>query len=356
MKDSKEIDTSHDDKVLQIILKFKARADHNNTPLPEVKSALRMASRLQIKHNITDVDLQSLAPKIKMEVYGRSIVHILPLKPGSVVVEESWVSVMANAMITCFDCDGCSESFWDHELVAWTFFGYASNTRSAAEAFEVVHNQMLEWARDKKKGRNSYCLGIANGLVDVAEEEMKQQKEFIERQQEALRARRREEKLARDRELNRLHGLQIDYNAQNTQETGSEARPPLLSINPPHTTSRVDDIVDDDDANDPTIKTEEGIENSDSEKLDIRAQTESGWYALIFERRRSAMLSNRRRSRFSCRHQPGLDGVPRLEERSSLSSSSAICLPACSFKYRSTGLLVMGPTTVSLELPRHAYT
>ena len=275
VKGFKEIDTSHDDKVLQTILKCKARADHNHTPLPEVESALRMASRLQMKHNITNADLQRMAPEIKKQVCGQSIVHILPVKSGSKVVEESWVSVMADAIRMFFDCDCYSESRWDHTQVTWTFFGYAANTRLAAEAFEVVHNQTLEWARDKKRGRNSYCLGIANGLVDAAEEEKEQQEEeFKQRQREALLARRREEKLARDRELSRLHGLQIDFDAQKTQQEGSEARPLSLSSNQPRTNPRIDDIIDDDDANGRAIKTEEGMENTDSDEDEMMRKEE----------------------------------------------------------------------------------
>lgn len=94
------------------------------------------------------------------------------------------------------------------EEIEWTFYGIAEHTVSAAVAFEAVHNQIQEWAAQMKgvSKRNSYCLGVADGLVRLAEttKEMAEE-EARQYETQALAARITEEDMKQQVKLYRLY-------------------------------------------------------------------------------------------------------------------------------------------------------
>lgn len=61
--------------------------------------------------------------------------------------------------------------------VEWVFYGIAINTAAAAMAFEMAHNLIFEWARNKagRNAKTSYCLGIDTGLLDIAQKEKREE-------------------------------------------------------------------------------------------------------------------------------------------------------------------------------------
>jgi hypothetical protein len=92
--------------------------------------------------------------------------------------------------------------------ITWTFYGIAENTVTAAMGFEMAHNEILNWACSYKSGSPtfSYRIGVADGLVAVANREKKRELEDLRRKEQAMvTAREHEEVQDRQRKIDRLH-------------------------------------------------------------------------------------------------------------------------------------------------------
>lgn len=165
-------DSTVDQRILDRIQKCLQRAKHPNTPELEAKAAWRMSSRLMAQYNVTQADLlaETTINNDFASFGGESVVAIVNDRDyDRDVINQAWVSDIAKAMTIFFDCAEYSVS--DYDAIEWTFYGIAANTVAAAMAFEMAHNLTLEWARNKKGVKHSYCLGIGDGLVEMARQE-----------------------------------------------------------------------------------------------------------------------------------------------------------------------------------------
>ena len=220
-----KVDSKAEKRVLEVIMKCRARADHPATPQPEAEVALRTACRLMVQHHITEGEIfaEVMNPVVRNLVGGESTVRIVSTKGDSrKVIQETWVLFVSRAITTFVDCK--SYTTLKPSALVWIFYGIAENTRAAAIAFEMVHNLVIEWARGKKRAKNSYCLGIANGLCQIAKDEKKQAKqEAKKREKEITSARLNQEARDRQHELNRLHGLhQNEHEKVDSKMGGSD--------------------------------------------------------------------------------------------------------------------------------------
>jgi len=146
-----------------------------------------------------------IASEEQTQYAGQSTVSITCTKDlFSKVISQTWVHDVASAMTVFFDCKAYSTALT--RSIEWTFYGIAPNTVAAAIAFEMAHNLILEWARGKKGTINSYCLGVAAGLREMASENKKEEREAKRSEQETLSARINQEQLERQKELGRLNG------------------------------------------------------------------------------------------------------------------------------------------------------
>jgi hypothetical protein len=219
-KTSDHVATEVEANILTRIRKCLDRANHPNTPEMEAKAALHMSSRLMAQYNVTQADVLAQATDSgeQKQYAGQSTVSISSTKDRSAkVISQTWVHGVASAMMMFFDCKSYSTAL--KFSIEWTFYGIAPNTAAAAIAFEMAHNLILEWARGKKSAVNSYCLGVANGLLEMAREEKRQEeREAKKREQEDLSVRLQQEQLERQKELDRLH---VDVGTAETQKTPS---------------------------------------------------------------------------------------------------------------------------------------
>jgi hypothetical protein len=193
--------------ILDRIRKCLDRANHPTTPEIEAKAALHMSSRLMAQYNVTQADVlaQAADSEQQKQYAGQSNVAITSTKgPFAKVISQTWVHRVAAAMEVFFDCKTYSTArTWSIE---WTFYGIAPNTAAAAISFEMAHNLILEWAKEKKGVINSYCLGVGQGLWEMAKEEKRREEgEARKREQDTLSARLKEEELQRQKELDRLN-------------------------------------------------------------------------------------------------------------------------------------------------------
>lgn len=159
-------------EVVERIKKCLARGNHANANENEAKSAIKMASKIMQQHNITQAQIMEGEDDAqRLERGGLSIVNIGPRTQYRQTVFETWVVDLTKAICNFFDCKAySSQSFFS---VKWTFYGVAEHTESAAMAFEMAHNLIQGWARPLHGvcARNSYCLGVAHGLEDIAKAE-----------------------------------------------------------------------------------------------------------------------------------------------------------------------------------------
>ena len=164
---------SVDQMVLDRIKKCLNRAKHPNTTEFEANTAWKMASKLMLDHNVTQVDVlgQAKEDESLAQLGGESLVAITHMKTPDKVKAQGWVGGIARAMTTLFNC--ASYSTKRAYSIEWTFYGIAVNTAPAAMAFEMAHNLALEWASARKGPKFDYCMGIGDGLVRIARDEKK---------------------------------------------------------------------------------------------------------------------------------------------------------------------------------------
>ncbi|SPO23843.1 uncharacterized protein UTRI_03626_B [Ustilago trichophora] len=207
--------------ILSRIQKSLALAKHPGTGEAEAQQALRLATRLMSSQNLTQADiLASSSAETNQTRAGMSIVEIVSQTNAS-PRNESWVNQVAIAINLFFDVKAYSTSYANRTKLSWTFYGLAINTVAAAHAFEMVHNQVLTWAYEKasaklvsgKTGKNSYCQGVAAGLIALAKKEKKE-----------------EMRLAIESEKKRLKDAEEQEAAQTKKEKERLEDPPVSSV------------------------------------------------------------------------------------------------------------------------------
>ena len=207
-----------DRKILGRIEKCLQRANHPNTPELEAKAAWRMASRLMAHYNVTQADVLEEASNKDdyASLGGQSVVSIKSTKAEfGRAIHQAWVHDVAEAMEIYFDCSSYSTS--RATSVDWNFYGIAANTVPAAIAFEGAHNLLLEWARSKKRFKPSYCLGVAEGLVAMAE------KDKEEERKQAQGSARQQQQQQRDSLLQDDHGHKGEADRNGGKEERSKS-------------------------------------------------------------------------------------------------------------------------------------
>ena len=159
-------------EIVERIKKCLARGNHANANEHEAKSAIKLASKIMQQHNITQAQvMEGENDAQRLQRGGLSTVKIEPRTKYRRIILETWVVQLKSAICTFFDCDVyCNNS---PDSIEFTFFGVAESTVSAAVAFEMTHNGIQSWAWrfNGACARDSYRLGVAVGLQDIAQAE-----------------------------------------------------------------------------------------------------------------------------------------------------------------------------------------
>lgn len=194
-------------EVIERIKKCFARANHETANEQEARAASKMAAKIMEQYQITQADVMAEEDsEQRAKRGGMSTVDIWPATDGGRPFTPGWVDWLSGAMQNFFDCRAYSTAHT--KKIEWTFYGIAEHTVSAAIAFEAVHNQTQDWS-ERFTGipvRNSYCLGLAEGLLRLSKEEQKATEQKV-RQAEAnaFAAKLKQERLDEQRRLARLH-------------------------------------------------------------------------------------------------------------------------------------------------------
>ncbi|KAJ6593953.1 hypothetical protein B0H19DRAFT_42762 [Mycena capillaripes] len=234
-----------DGAVIGRIKKALALASHAQTGEDEARAALRMASKLLERHNVTQAEV--MAQETESEQLKRAGTSIVSVKstvaPTTAVNIEGWTNTLSAAMDTFFDCQSYNTKFnGARPKVDWAFY---EQTVAAAHAFEITYNLISSWSLkpDIGKGvhaKNCYRTGVAHGLYEMAKKEKEQDKERAQKKEQALLKTRQEQEAAEDKaRLDRLEG---------PEEVEIKAEEPMVDLKPePDRSVKIEEVDDDDD-------------------------------------------------------------------------------------------------------------
>ncbi|KAJ7096269.1 hypothetical protein C8R44DRAFT_812580 [Mycena epipterygia] len=225
-----------DGAVIGRIKKALALAGHEQTGEDEARAALRMASKLLERHNVTQADIMSQETESEqLKRAGTSIVSIRSTVGATTVNLERWTGTLASSMNTFFDCQSYNTRFnGSRPKVDWAFYGLAEQTVAAAHAFEMTYNLISAWSLkpDIGKGvhaKNCYRTGVAHGLYHMATKEKEQDKQRAVKKEQALLKARQDQEAAEDRSReDRLKGPEAKIAGPSSEvKIKSEDKPEL---------------------------------------------------------------------------------------------------------------------------------
>ncbi|CAK3844629.1 Hypothetical predicted protein [Lecanosticta acicola] len=216
-----------DEAILARIKKCLERANHPNAAKAEARAALYLAFRLMKQFNVTQAEVMAHeTPETQRKYAGQSTVAILRRdgNQNKTVQENIYIDPLVCAVEAYFT----TKAYITHEerSLEITFYGISENTATAANAFEMVFNLIVERARKYpgQNGKNSYCVGIADGLLRHAEKLNKDEEARAKKaEQDTFAARVKEEEVQRQAALHRLGQFPTEGDmADNTAEDVSQ--------------------------------------------------------------------------------------------------------------------------------------
>ncbi|KAI4244397.1 MAG: hypothetical protein LQ352_006823 [Teloschistes flavicans] len=200
------------DEANGIIIRIRncfARADPQKSNEHEARIALKIAHKLMQEHDIGMADIMADHERShRARRGGQSTVDLQPAGHGGKFCITAWMVQLIGAMGEFFDCRAYATVSRDNIRI--TFYGIAEHTSSAATAFESTYNQVQDWSEDKGgvAERNSYCLGVADGLAALAKHEKRNADQLAQTNEErALIAKILEEDKERKQREERLQVL-----------------------------------------------------------------------------------------------------------------------------------------------------
>ncbi|KAJ7497346.1 hypothetical protein FB451DRAFT_1386612 [Mycena latifolia] len=266
------------DAVIGRIRKALALASHDQTGEDEARAALRMASKLLERHNVTQADILSQETESEqLKRAGTSVVSIKnTVKPTTAVSLELWTNTLAAAMDTFFDCQSYNTKFnGKRPKVDWTFYGLAEQTVAAAHAFEMTYNLISAWSLKPNVGKgvhakkqllshgrrawfvfsdhadSSWFLTVVGilGLYGMAKKEKEEDKQrAIKKEQALLKARQEQEAAEDNSRMERLKGPEAETIAGPSTQTKIKAEEPPIDVKPElDRRVKIEEIDDEDD-------------------------------------------------------------------------------------------------------------
>ncbi|KAI4092835.1 MAG: hypothetical protein LQ344_003200 [Seirophora lacunosa] len=225
-KDSASIPkpTTAGQEAIDRVQKCFDRARHQNANEQEAKAATLLAMRTMEKYQISQADLMiNEVNNQRAQRGGLSTVDIRPHQGGGRAFTPGWVDWLVGAIQNFFDCRCFSKrrTKGSDDRIEWTFYGIAEHTVSAAIAFEAIHNQIQDWAEPYVgiQHRNSYCLGVAHGLLELSRDEKKaSMAKAREAEKKALAAKIRDEEAKEQERQAMLFRVSIESESENENE------------------------------------------------------------------------------------------------------------------------------------------
>ncbi|KAI4177678.1 MAG: hypothetical protein LQ343_000141 [Gyalolechia ehrenbergii] len=211
-------------EVIERIKKCFAHANHKNANEQEARAAIMMASRIMEKYKISQAEVMLHEnSQLRATRGGISTVNVWPAKSSGRPFIPGWTEWLYGALEGFFGCRTFSTRYDDR--IRYTFYGIAEHTVAAAVNFEAVHNQILDWS-EKFTGvstRNSYCLGVTDGLLALSREEQKAtEKKAREVESGALATRMKEEEKEEQERIARLRTQPLEPILESDAEIESD--------------------------------------------------------------------------------------------------------------------------------------
>ncbi|KAJ3715897.1 hypothetical protein DFJ43DRAFT_1101635 [Lentinula guzmanii] len=264
-----------DQTTLERVKKALNLSRHPGTTEHEARQALRLAMIFMEKLNVTQAQvLESMEGKEdKLKQAGQSVVTVSCQKCKNMYV-QAWAITTSSAISHMFDVKSYTEVI-EKNRIAYTFYGLAPNTVSAAHAFEMVYNLIMQWRMTNKEAKgmnakNAYCRGVADGLHHFSVREKKrEEKEARQTEIRRLEEQKKAEELQRQKEIERLEPSNVKTNMKVMIE--DEAEEGGNASNPVHTfLADPDEGGFSDDSSDAEYDFGDHRENEDDAASDLR--------------------------------------------------------------------------------------
>ncbi|KAJ3756417.1 hypothetical protein EV360DRAFT_84973 [Lentinula raphanica] len=214
-----------DKAILERIKKALSLSRHPGTTEHEAHQALRLGWG----QTGDEVDGKSEAQVLRsMDEKEERLKHVVTVscEEHANMYIHAWAATVSSAVSNIFDIKEYTEQVEDNE-VQYVFYGLAPNSVSAAHAFEMVYNLILQWrmANKEAKGlnaKNAYCRGVADGLCQFSRKERKRtEKEARQAEARRLEAQQKEEEEQRQKEIKRLEagvGIEVGLDTEEEEE------------------------------------------------------------------------------------------------------------------------------------------
>lgn len=133
-------------EIIERVKKCYNRAYHQKANEAEAQAAIMMMHKYVNQYNIQKWQYdEHEKERDRITRRGESTVNVEPAKEDGVPIIQGWMRDLVSAILKFFDCSAYSVRY--KTQIVWTFYGIALHTVSAAMAFEMVHNLVVEWVR-----------------------------------------------------------------------------------------------------------------------------------------------------------------------------------------------------------------
>ncbi|KAJ3740806.1 hypothetical protein DFH05DRAFT_1507128 [Lentinula detonsa] len=266
-----------DQTTLERVKKALNLSRHPETTEHEAHQALRLAMKLMEKLNVTQAQvLESMEGKEeRLKQAGQSVVTV-SCQEGKNMYVQAWAITASRAISRIFDVKHYTKVI-EKNRIAYTFYGLAPNTVSAAHAFEMVYNLIMQWRITNKEAKgmnakNAYCRGVADGLHHFSVREKKREKKEAKQTEiRRLEEQKKAEELQRQKEIERLELSNVKTNMKIMIEDEAEEGGNVNASNPFHTfLADPDEYGFSDDSNDAEYDFGNHRDDKDDAASDLR--------------------------------------------------------------------------------------
>lgn len=150
-------------KTIERIQKLLDRAE-GTTFEAEAEACLRKAQQIMSSEGISAADIASKSKDDELGTLGEN-----KLNNGEAKSYFNWKKILLNSLSYFFDCKLIFSSVGSRKVV-YTVIGRESNRITFEVMYNWIHDKTMKEARERygsdTAARNSYCLGVANGISD----------------------------------------------------------------------------------------------------------------------------------------------------------------------------------------------
>lgn len=151
-------------KTIERIQKLLDRAE-GTTFEAEAEACLRKAQQIMSAEGISAADIASKSKDDELGILGEN-----KLNNGEPKSYFNWKKILLSSLSHFFDCKLITSATGNSRKIVYTIIGRESNRITLEVMYNWIHDKTMKEARERygsdTAARNSYCLGVANGISE----------------------------------------------------------------------------------------------------------------------------------------------------------------------------------------------